>query len=925
MVAEKPSIAASIAKALCNDCSYETRNGKTPIFELTSSFKSVPCLYKITSVTGHMYSCDFPAAYSNWDTVDPESLFQAPTVKKLESKGLYQQLQKEARGADTLILWLDCDREGENICFEVIETVRDRMQNAASLKFKEPLILRAKFSAVTKKDIQHAMETLVAPNIHVRESWAVDARQELDLKVGVAFSRFQTRYFQGRYGDLDSNLVSYGPCQTPTLGFCVDRFDQIQQFQPEPFWTIEVDITKDNQTIKLDWDRGHIFDHEAVCALNEVISEKNTLLVSSVKESEVTRSRPTPLNTVQLLQHASKQLSMGPFTTMQIAERLYLQGYISYPRTESTSYPDSFDVQSTLSQHTRNSHWGAYVANLLHRGYQRPKKGVDVGDHPPITPVRAVELNELSGEMARLYDFIARYFIATVSRDARLLATSVSFTCQTERFSITGHRVLDRGFTEILTSTSLMDTFVPDFKVGELNAITRQNVRQGQTSPPGFLTESELIGLMEKHGIGTDASIPAHINNICERNYVRLASGRTLVPTNLGVVLVHGYYKVDPELVLPRVRAAIEEQCTLIAKGIASKNEVIEHSLEIFRAKFAYFVRKINMMDTLFEATFSPLAATGKPLSKCGKCSRYMKYVHLKPQRLHCPTCNETYSLPQNGSIKLYKEYRCPFDQFELVLFSLGNSGKAMGKSYSLCPYCYNHPPFEDVVDKMGCNACLHPTCKHSLIQNGVCPCPGSNPDEMHRAAPWKSRTKFDGKADMKDKEEVKMKSDDVKQANIPCNGSLVLDVNSKPNWKLACNICNLLIRFRSDVAIHTIHTVKASMGGKPEYGKHDSPICAQKCSMCGSNNLVVEFHKDKVEMIKKEASASNDQNWSTNTSYVGCLLCDHLLSRMTERKLGRVKHISLVNAQRSSRRGGGRGRGRGSRKKGGLLSVEEF
>lgn len=95
--------------------------------------------------------------------------------------------------------------------------------------------------------------------------------------------------------------------------------------------------------------------HQAVCALNEVISEKNTLLVSSVKESEVTRSRPTPLNTVQLLQHASKQLSMGPFTTMQIAERLYLQGYISYPRTESTSYPDSFDVQSTLSQHTRNS------------------------------------------------------------------------------------------------------------------------------------------------------------------------------------------------------------------------------------------------------------------------------------------------------------------------------------------------------------------------------------------------------------------------------------------------------------------------------------------------------------------------------------------------------------------------------------------
>ena len=104
------------------------------------------------------------------------------------------------------------------------------------------------------------------------------------------------------------------------------------------------------------------------------------------------------------------------------------------------------------------------------------------------------------------------------------------------------------------------------------------NVEAGETRAPGYLTEAELLGLMERHGIGTDASIAAHVANVQARNYVRLGRGRTLVPTELGAVLAHGYHRSDPELSLPKVRAAIESQCALIAAGRADAGAVGQRS-----------------------------------------------------------------------------------------------------------------------------------------------------------------------------------------------------------------------------------------------------------------------------------------------------------------------------------------------------------
>lgn len=81
-------------------------------------------VFKVTSVTGHVFSCDFPQEYQNWNSTDPVDLFAAPTKRVPQGKGILRLLQNESKGCDYLVLWLDCDREGENICFEVIDCVK---------------------------------------------------------------------------------------------------------------------------------------------------------------------------------------------------------------------------------------------------------------------------------------------------------------------------------------------------------------------------------------------------------------------------------------------------------------------------------------------------------------------------------------------------------------------------------------------------------------------------------------------------------------------------------------------------------------------------------------------------------------------------------------------------------------------------------
>ena len=172
---------------------------------------------------------------------------------------------------------------------------------------------------------------------------AVDARQEIDLRIGAAFTRFQTLRIQNKFDKISTQVISYGPCQFPTLGFVVERHLKIQAFVPSDFWSISCEYEAadpDERNGKLycsfNWDRTRLFDRLACTILFEsCVKGEGMATVTRCHARPTTRQRPCPLNTIELQKRASIFLRMGSDRTMQVAEALYQRGILSYPRTET--------------------------------------------------------------------------------------------------------------------------------------------------------------------------------------------------------------------------------------------------------------------------------------------------------------------------------------------------------------------------------------------------------------------------------------------------------------------------------------------------------------------------------------------------------------------------------------------------------------
>jgi DNA topoisomerase III len=458
-----------------------------------------------------------------------------------------------------LVLWLDCDREGENIAFEVksvCERANGRLQR----------VFRARFSALIPRDIVHAVQNLAAPD--ERLSLACDARSEIDLRIGAAFTRFQTVRIQRRFPSIkkEKGVISYGPCQFPTLGFVVERYLKIQNFEREAFHYISVSHERrdlpDEPKTTFKWRRDRLYDRIACLCIYETLLEQPTATIVAVDKRPTWKRKPLPLTTVEMQKRATRWLRISSEQAMKAAESLYNKGLLSYPRTETNKFKEGTDLMGLVRLHEQHSQWGNYVARELlgHGKYEAPRAGgADDQAHPPIHPTKAVDLNTITDPIEKkLYEFVARHFLACCSRDARGDQTSVQMKICDEQFSASGLMVVERNYLDVYKYEKWNTSAIPVYSQGDSFVPTSLEMQAGETCPPPLLSEADLIAKMDANGIGTDATIAEHIKTILKREYAEKVNNDTqFQPTTLGLALVLSYEQMGLELAKPVLRAAV--------------------------------------------------------------------------------------------------------------------------------------------------------------------------------------------------------------------------------------------------------------------------------------------------------------------------------------------------------------------------------
>jgi DNA topoisomerase-1 len=622
IIAEKNIAAQRIAQILSGPSKMTTsKEGGVNTYQFDGSVSM--------GLRGHVVEVDFEPGYTNWrsEKHTPRTLIDAGTIKRPTEKKIVNLIHKLAKKADVVTIATDYDTEGELIGKEAYELVRDVN--------KDVPVRRARFSAITKPEITLAFEN--PTEIDFNLAAAGESRQVIDLMWGASLTRFIS--IAARRGG--KNILSVGRVQSPTLAMIVEREKEIERFVPEPYRMLHVEAEKDGGIVEARHTHGRFWDEaEARAAEARTVSP---LVVTSITEGSKTSRPPAPLDTTSFIVAAAR-LGFSAANAMRIAEELYMNGFISYPRTDNTVYPASLDLKGVLvilkkSEFARDAEW------VLAHMRSEPTRGKKSStDHPPIHPAGAAKQGQLPDDQWKIYELVVRRFLATLSPDARWKTLKCLFDAGGEEYTATGQRVAEEGFRHVYPYTDAKEYILPHLAEGERLPIERVVLEEKETQPPPRYSQSRLIQQMEELGLGTKSTRHDVIGKLLSRRYVE---GTPLRPTLVGMAVTESLGSHASMITKPDMTRTLESHMGEIKKGARTRDDVIAESRGMLHEVFDELeAHKEEIGEEIMERTDEE-----RIVGKCPVCGHDLQIRQTKgmAQFIGCtgyPDCTFNIGLP---------------------------------------------------------------------------------------------------------------------------------------------------------------------------------------------------------------------------------------------------------------------------------------
>ncbi|MAG60919.1 DNA topoisomerase I [archaeon] len=580
IITEKPSSSVKIANALADSKPVRKKHKGGFYYQLTHGGEEI----LIASCVGHLYGLSEKGKrtyeYPIYDIEWKPSYLMSKDLNY--TKDYLDTISALAESADEVIIACDFDVEGEVIGLNAMRFACGRKDAS-----------RMKFSTLTKKDLVESYATR-SETIAWGQAKAGVTRHRLDWFYGINLSRALMAAVKAA-GSF--KVLSTGRVQGPALKILTDRELEIQAFVPVPYWEVQLDGNYSGEVVQAMHMAGKIFDEKEKTRIMTIVAAEKSATVASVDTTQRKQAAPNPFNLTNLQTESYKLFKITPKRTLEIAQKLYVNGWTSYPRTSSQQLDPKLGFKNILTQLSKQTKYKELASELLKIKDLKPNNGKKTDPaHPAIYPTGTFPDKELHDRERKVYDLVVKRFFATFAEAATRETQTVELDVKKEMFATKGTRTVELGWHKFYAPyVRLEEVTLPKMEKGKTVDVSEILALDKETQPPKRYNQSSIIKELEKRNLGTKATRADILDRLFLRGYIE---GVQITATELGIGTVKLLEKHAAIIVDEKLTADIESEMGDIrnaktqSEGDSAENKILENAKKLLNKLFVEFKKK---------------------------------------------------------------------------------------------------------------------------------------------------------------------------------------------------------------------------------------------------------------------------------------------------------------------------------------------